>query len=40
MILTEAGITPTERGEKLDIHGYIRIAQAAHRVPALVADES
>ena len=39
-ILTEAGITPTERGEKLDIHGYIRIAQAAHRVPALVADES
>ena len=40
VILTEAGITPTERGEKLDIHGYIRIAQAAHRVPALVADES
>ena len=39
-ILTEAGITPTERGEKLDIHGYIRIAQAAHRVPALVADEN
>ena len=39
-ILTEAGITPTERGEKLDIHGYIRIAQAAHRVPALAADEN
>ena len=39
-ILTEAGITPTERGEKLDIHGYIRIAQAAHRVPALAVDEN
>lgn len=39
-ILTEAGITPTERGEKLDIHGYIRIAQAAHRVPALAADKN
>ena len=39
-ILTEAGIAPTERGEKLDIHGYIRIAQAAHRVPALAADEN
>ena len=39
-ILTEAGITPTERGEKLDIHGYIRIAQAAHRVPVLAADEN
>ena len=39
-ILTEAGVTPTERGEKLDIHGYIRIAQAAHRVPVLAADEN
>lgn len=34
-ILAEAGISPTERGEKLDIHGYIRIAQAAHRVAPL-----
>lgn len=33
-ILVEAGIDPTLRGEKLDIHDYIRIAEAAQRVPA------
>lgn len=33
-ILVEAGTDPTLRGEKLDIHDYIRIAEAAQRVPA------
>ena len=28
-ILIAAGIAPTERGEKLDIHGFIRIAEAS-----------
>lgn len=28
-ILIEAGVNPTERGEKLDVHDFIRIAQAA-----------
>ncbi|MDO4898308.1 MAG: 16S rRNA (adenine(1518)-N(6)/adenine(1519)-N(6))-dimethyltransferase RsmA [Rothia sp. (in: high G+C Gram-positive bacteria)] len=31
-ILNRAGIAPNERGEKLDIHGYIRIAEAARQV--------
>ena len=33
-ILVAAGIAPTERGEKLDIHGFIRIAEASLTVPA------
>ena len=33
-ILIAAGIAPTERGEKLDIHGFIRIAEASLTVPA------
>lgn len=33
-VLEAAGIDPQERGEKLDIHDYIKIAQAARQVPA------
>ena len=33
-ILVAAGIAPTERGEKLDIHGFIRIAEASLTIPA------
>ena len=34
-ILEAAGISPQERGEKLDIHGFIAIAEAARRLPEL-----
>ena len=34
-ILVAAGIAPTERGEKLDIHGFIRIAEASLTGPRL-----
>ena len=33
-ILVAAGIAQTERGEKLDIHGFIRIAEASLTIPA------
>ena len=33
-ILVRAGIAPTERGEKLDIHGFIAIAEAARDLAA------
>ena len=33
-ILVRAGIAPTERGEKLDIHGFIAIAEAARDIAA------
>lgn len=39
-ILTLAGIDPKERGEKLDIDGFIAIARAAEQVPAEPKPES
>lgn len=38
-ILLAAGIDPKERGEKLDVEGFILIARAAHTVPALEQTE-
>ncbi|PRB68743.1 16S rRNA (adenine(1518)-N(6)/adenine(1519)-N(6))-dimethyltransferase RsmA [Arthrobacter sp. MYb213] len=38
-ILLAAGIDPKERGEKLDVEGFISIARAAHTVPALEQTE-
>lgn len=38
-ILLAAGIDPKERGEKLDVEGFILIARAAHTVPALEKTE-
>lgn len=38
-ILLAAGIDPKERGEKLDVEGFILIARAAHTVPALEQAE-
>ncbi|GAA2961780.1 16S rRNA (adenine(1518)-N(6)/adenine(1519)-N(6))-dimethyltransferase RsmA [Glutamicibacter bergerei] len=38
-ILLAAGIDPKERGEKLDVEGFILIARAAYTVPALEQTE-